>query len=118
MDAVAYPFHESMKAVLPIGDSPLFVMRLMRRVMFDLGVTDIEAELLIGLASRSEPASFDDVCEIIPHFTEDRTKRLIKRAGQSGLVEVISSDDDHGFSYMIKPFIVSRLQSFDKSSLQ
>lgn len=117
MVTVVYPFHDSLLGTLGSADSPLIVMRLLRRIMFDLGVTDVEAEMLLGLATKYDHASFDDICEIIPHFIEDRVKRLIKRMVQSGLVDTQSSDDDHGLSYTIKPSIFTRIKSFDKASL-
>ena len=111
------PLHISLANSFCIADALLVSARLIRRLMAMLIISQRDTEILLDLSTRTEPATFHDVCDVMPHLSKDRAKRSLKFLDDKGFLDISSIDDDHGVAYSAKSFVRKAIESLDNVSV-
>jgi hypothetical protein len=110
------PFHPSLNYIFASVESPLYAMRLIRTIAFNLDVSPDEVEILIGLAAQRHPVDLEKICTFVPHLTVRKIRNLVRKLKNIKAVNVMDPDlEDH---YVISPNLAQRIKDIDKESLQ
>lgn len=111
-----YPFHKSLSYVLASVESPLYAMRLIRAIAFNLDVTTDQVEVLIGLAAQKYPTCITKIFTFVPHLSQRKVINLVRKL--KNIKAIVATDLDVEDYYVISPDLAAKIKDLDKESLQ
>jgi sugar diacid utilization regulator len=110
-----YPLHRSFRNDLKSVDSPLIALKLISQVSFNLDVSYDETAIVIYLASRTQPASLEEISKAIEHVGKLRVKELLAKLITNRIVIKHDSEQSSKTRFELESKILPLLAAVDKS---
>lgn len=106
---VRYNLNKEFKELVPLGETVVFILDIVRYVKDKVNVSQTQAEILLFIMNNSEAPSLLDIEEYMFTITELHNRRLIKRLVKLKYVEIITVDDQE--RYVLSDDIINVINS-------
>lgn len=114
-----YPFHESLKLELYKIDSPLWALRLVRQISYNLDCTQNEAELILTMTPHSFYYTVENLYSLMSHLSTNTIDKMIRKLVFIGALEKHSSDNPElPVTYSLRQELKNCIKQLDKESLR
>lgn len=114
-----YPFHDSLKLELYKIDSPLWALRLVRQISYNLDCNHSEAELILAMAPHSLHYTVENLYSLMPHLAVSTLDKMIRKLVLIGALQKhVGNESTIPATYSLHQELKNCIKQLDKESLR